>query len=82
MILLKVYGGPLQGFDMVRPLVPREQYRALAEAVERALDTMVGPVYASDIHRALKQMGVEIPYEGLLTLLELMAKEKRIKVLG
>lgn len=81
MLAFKLYGGPLQGFDLVMPLVPREQYRALAAAVNRILDTLKGPVYASDIQRALEQMGVEISYAELITLLEIMAKDKRIKVL-
>ncbi len=81
MLGVKIYGGPLQGFDLVRPLVPQEQYRVLAETVEKILDSIKKPLYASDIHRALKQIGIEIPYTELITLLEIMAKDKRIKVL-
>lgn len=78
---MKIYGGPLRGFDLIRPLVPKEQYMMLAELVEDILATTREPIYASDIHKALKQMGVEIPYRELITLLEIMTKDKRIKVL-
>ena len=78
--MFKIFGGPTQGFDLVRVLSPMEQYNYIADTIEKVLDMSNGPMYASDIHEALKKMGIDLPYTELLTILEIMARSKRIQV--